>query len=126
MTVIEQILLTCVVVFAISVAWKMGQALWGVVAAYWSNQAGTKVDPDNHLFVEGDIRTGKQLIKHWQDGGSIEIGRRSIKREPDSILIGKCMCECGQDVYWKGYGRKPKFVNTLHKEYHYGKRSHYA
>lgn len=36
-------------------------------------------------------------------------------------VIGLCDCGCGQPVYWKGTGRKPRFAGKRHRwNYHNG------
>lgn len=36
--------------------------------------------------------------------------------------VGKCACGCGMPIYYYGIGRRPKFVNQMHREFRYGMR----
>ena len=42
--------------------------------------------------------------------------------EENDIYVGDCACGCSQPVYYKGYGRPPKYVNLKHKNYAHGLR----
>lgn len=55
--------------------------------------------------------------------GGERIPSESVDRREGRLYVGKCACLCGQDVYYSGRGKRPKYVNRQHFDYDRGFRS---
>ena len=48
-------------------------------------------------------------------GNEVEAGVGRLVSDP-SRHTDECQCGCGAEIQWKGYGRKPKYLNRTHGE----------
>ena len=105
---------------------------WAPIADEWRNrnpkkpiQKGDAVqfEGGDHIMRDIDFDSLPEMTKHWIEGGGLEIGHRSNVPAAGYEKIGYCKCGCGLPIYWRGYGRMPKYWNVKHKNYYHKQRS---
>jgi hypothetical protein len=77
-------------------------------------------------FAGGGFLAGVGLGLIWRRSDRLksqEIERLRPLVGRDRKSAGLCGCNCGQEIFWSGVGKKPKFLNQLHKEVAYGQRN---